>query len=140
MPTVNITAIVPTTAPTATSGGPTATPVGGPTIDTAGINDQMGTLSAVMENTPFIVQDIEGTPVDTSQTFDDLGSNAGSFFGYAKGLQDVSFGQMTPLIVFTLIAFLTVVAVKSLTFLLPFLAAVWGFIRKIIETILAFIP
>jgi hypothetical protein len=142
MPTLDITAVIPTSAPAPTTAPPVETYIAAPTVNTSGINDQMATLSSVMENTPYIVLNVEGTPVDTAETFDDLGSNAGDFFGYAKGLSSSqsNFGSLTPLIVFTLIAMVTVIAIKSLTFLIPLFAAIWGFIRKIIETVLEFIP
>lgn len=140
MPTAALTAI----PPTATPGGPTSTP--GPTattnpldIDTSPISDQLATLSAVIASTPLAVYNAEGTPVDIEQQFDEMSQNAGVFFGYAQGL-GTGFGPISPLIVFTITAFLVVLSVKILTFLMPVFAAVFGILRKVINTILEFIP
>jgi len=140
MPTlnVNITA-VPTGAATATPVPliPTNPPID---LDTDGINNQLATLQSVMESTSMVIQDINGTPVDTNATFTELGDNAGTFFGYARGLSDLSFGKLSPLIAFALLALVTVLSVKSFGFFLPIIAAVWGFIRKIVQIVLEFIP
>lgn len=141
MPTVVITqaaADPPDGTPTAT---PSTTPTYLPgTLDTGGIDDNMATLQAIMEQTPEAIYNFEGTPVDTNEVFTELGENAGTFFGYARGLADVTFGAWTPLISFSILAFLTVIAVKIMTFLLPVITVVFGLVRKIIQLVLDFLP
>lgn len=141
MPTVVITqaaAAPPDGTPTAT---PTATPTFIPgTLDTTGIDDNLATLQKLIETTPETIYNIEGTPVDTEAVFTELGENAGDFFGYAKGMTNVTFGAWTPLVSFTLLAMVTVISVKLLGFLLPFLMVIFGIIRKIVQLILDFLP
>lgn len=110
------------------------------TVDTAGINEQVETLQAVMAQTPMVINDLDGTPVDTSQTFDTLGDNAGTFFGYAKSITTDQFGAISPLFSFVIVAFLTVVSIKALTFTLPFATVLFGFVRKAISLLLDFLP
>lgn len=110
------------------------------TVDTSQIANSMATLNAAVDSTPEVVYDINGTPVDTDATFNELGNNAGVFFGYARSASDASLGAISPLVGFLLLGFVTVVAVKALTFLLPVLTAVFGIVRKIVEVVLEFIP
>jgi hypothetical protein len=140
MPTLNVNiTVVPTSG--ATSTPPAVIPTNPPIeLDTSGINHQLSTLQAVMESTPMAIQDINGTPVDTNTTFTELGDNAGTFFGYARGLSSLSFGKLSPLIAFALLALVTVLAVKMYGFFLPIITAIWGFIRKIVQIVLEFIP
>lgn len=110
------------------------------TVDTSGISDQMATLQAVVAQTPMIMEDLNGTPVDTSQTYDELADNAETFFGYTKSLSQAQFGSLSPLVSFIILAFLTIVSVKVLTFTLPFATALFGLIRKVISLLLDFLP
>lgn len=140
MPTFPITVQV-----TQVSGGiPTPQPVPTnpalATVDTSGISDQMATLQAVVAQTPMIMDDFNGTPVDTAQTYDELADNAETFFGYAKSISQAQFGSLSPLVAFIILAFVTVLSVKTLTFTLPFATVLFGLIRKAVSLLLDFLP
>lgn len=141
MPTISFNPTPPPTAtpaPTDTPSGPT--PTATLDLDTSGIANQIATLNAVIEQTPMIVLDMAGTPVDTSAQFAELGDNAGLVFGYARGLSQASLGSISPLVAFTLTALVVVIAVKMLTFMWPILAALWNIISRIIQLVLDFLP
>ena len=106
-------------------------------LDTGGIDDSFATLSAIMASTPLVVLNTEGTPVGPVE---DLDANASVFFSYAKGMTTDWAGPIAPLITLTMTAFVTVVGVKIITFILPLLSAIFGIIRKIISLILDFLP
>lgn len=122
-------------------GEPTNTPTPYPTsqIDQQGISDQMATIQALVEATEQVVY-AEGTPVNTQDQFDLLAADATQFFGYALAVSDEPFGKMSPLVMFGVTALGTVMAVKVLTFLMPFLGVLFGLIRKVVQVILDFIP
>lgn len=130
----------PTPFPTSTP-APTITPFPTftPFVDTIPIGDSLGTLNAVMAATAIPVYDINGTPVN-SNSFDDLADNTGTAFGYARGLSAVNFGTLSPLISFMFTSLFTFLFVRILLLLLPIFIAVWGFIRKLIELIMEFVP
>lgn len=142
MPTMAITAIAPTEV-----SGAVPTPAPAPTNpalidpDVDGITDQVATLNAVIAATPMIVLDDNGTPVDRDASFTELGNNAGQFFGYARSVTtDVSLGQMTPLVVFSVVALLVVMSVKMTTIFIPLFGALFGIVRKVVQVVLDFIP
>ncbi|MBZ0282089.1 MAG: hypothetical protein K8L97_15220 [Anaerolineae bacterium] len=110
------------------------------TVDTSGISDQMATLQAVVAQTPMIMDDFNGTPVDTAQTYDELVDNAETFFGYAKSISQAQFGSLSPLVAFIILAFVTILSVKTLTFTLPFVTVLFGLIRKAVSLLLDFLP
>lgn len=134
-------ASVPVTSPTPTgcAAPPTATPTSfsGVAVDLEG---QIETLSAIMTGTPINIV-VSGTPFDSSAAFTELGENAGSFFGYARGLSTGSYlGPFTPLVALSTLALLVVASVMLLTFFGPVFGVIFGFIRKIISLILDFLP
>lgn len=73
-------------------------------------------------------------------TVTELSDNTASIFGYARGLSEVNFGSLSPLITFLFTSLLIFIFVKTVLFLLPVFAALFGVIRKIVELILDFIP
>lgn len=111
---------------------PAPTPTATPGIDLVGVNDQMSTLQSVVAATPPGVQ-------DRSQGFD-LGHNANNVFNYILGLQSIHFGVFTPLIQLIFFGFFFVVGLKITIFLLPVFATLFGWIRKMVELVLDFIP
>ncbi len=141
MPTLAMTPVQPTQV-----SGAVPTPAPNPTspplssIDTGDIDDQIATMQAIVQQTPMQVLDINGTPVDTEQTFNQLGSQTGQFFGYARSLSSVSFGSLSPLVAFSLLALMTVIAVKMSTFVFSAMGALFGIIRKVVQLILDFLP
>lgn len=134
MPTVNASNFIPTDI----SG---AVPTPTPTLDTSAVTDNLATLGAVMSATPMVVLDMYGTPYSQEDTFAELGSNAGTFFGLARAIiSPGTFGVLWPLMAFAVVSLTVVLAVKTLTYTLPIFAALFGFIRKMIQVILDFIP
>lgn len=138
LPTVGVTQVPPTPGP----GTPTPTPLptNTPGLDTGGLNDQVATLGAIAQSTPFTVNDMNGTPVDTDAAFTEVGDNAGTFFGYARGISEASFGKMSPLFNFAFIALVIVVTLKILTYVLPFISVVFGIIRNVVALIRSLDP
>lgn len=119
------------------AGTPTAIPTATPGfLDTQNLQDQIATLNAVIASTPVPVA---GTPVDDS-SYQELGANAGTLFGYARGIGDLNLGSLTPMIAFSLLAIVIVLTVKISTLMLPVIMAILGIIRKIVNIILEFIP
>jgi hypothetical protein len=117
----------------------TPLPTWTPFVDTSDLNNSVSTLDAMVNATDIPISDLNGTPVNTT-TVTDLADNTASIFGYARGLSEINFGALTPLITFLFTAFLIFLFVKAVLFLLPVFAALLGFIRKIVEFILGFIP
>lgn len=128
-PTPDATA-TPTPTPTATF-TPTITPTPTAGIDVQVLMDQLGTLEAVIQATPA-TDDVDVPTLES-------GSNV--FWGYLKGVIDgLSLGVLTPLFLgFIGIAFMTF-AVELLRFVLPLAAVVFGWLRKIVQLVLDFIP
>lgn len=139
MPTIMLTPVAPTPGP----GTPTSTPAptSAPTqaFDMSSINNQVATLQNYMETTQEPIYNELGTPVGLS-SLPELSSGAGLFFGYAKGFSGASFGALSPVFTLALVSMVTVLSVKTITFILPILATVIGIIRNLISLIRDFIP
>lgn len=136
MPTIPITI----NPPTSTPGGPTATPA--PTevsVDTSGLNDQFATLQNLIAATDIPVV-VSGTPVSAGDQLDSLASGSYTFFGYVRGVSELDLGGLTPLLTFLIVSLITVIAVKSLTFIMPVLAAIYAFIKSIVDFVLSLLP
>ena len=138
MPTIGVTV----NPPTATPGGPTATPA--PTdvsfdIDVSGINDQFATLQNLAEATEPVIL-VSGTPVNSGTQLQAVATNSYQFFGYVRGVSELDLGGLTPFLLFIFTSFVVVVSVKSLTFILPVLIALFNFIRGIVSLVLDFLP
>jgi hypothetical protein len=146
MPTLNVTQLLtltpsptPTPTRTPTPGGPTVTP-GTTTLEIGNLSDSVATLESVLAATPFPVQNAQGTAVSPQEAFDQIGQEAGQFFGFARSvLSPGTFGIMWPLVAFTFTALMIVLVVKSSTFMIPALVAAFGFIRKLIDMIRGFL-
>ena len=131
---------MPTIAVTYVWGNPGATATPAPpavNLDTTGIDSSFATLNAIMASTPVVLLNAQGTEEPVMAGLD---ANAETFFSYAKGMTTDWAGPIAPLVALTLTAFVTVVGVKIITFVLPLVSAVWGIIRKIIGLILDFLP
>ncbi len=138
MPTIGVTLVPPTQTP----GGPTATPAptdAGFDLDVSGINDQFATLQSMAEATEPVVE-VSGTPVSASEQLDTLAEDSYTFFGYVRGVSQIDLGGLTLVLGFILTSFIVVVAIKSITFILPVLLALFNFIKSVISVILDFIP
>jgi len=138
MPTIGITL----NPPTQTPGGSTATPA--PTeasfdVDVSGINDQFATLQYLAGATQPAVE-VSGTPVNNDDHLATLTSDSATFFGYVRGVSEINLGNLTPVIGFALLSFVVVIGTKLVTLLLPVLAVLFGFLRKVISVVLDFLP
>lgn len=93
-----------------------------------------------MAATPYQINDLSGTPVDSDAVYTELGSNAGTFFGYVRSVQSISFGALTPLVGLGFLALVLVISVKLATFFIPLGAAIFGIVRKVVSVVSDFIP
>lgn len=114
-------------------------------INTAGLHS--GVFTASSESFAIQAQSNGSSVIVSSvivqlnnDTFDVLETNAETFFSYARGLSEDNFGPFAPLVSLTLVSLVVIVTVKITTFALPLLAALFGIIRKVIVTILEFLP
>lgn len=143
MPTVVLTAVIPTPGPGTPTYTPTAVPTNAPTatgvFDTSGIDSQVATLQYMAEATQAVIYNAEGTPVGL-EGVEELGDNAGQFFGYAKGLAETSFGSLSPVISFSLVSMITIIGVKLVTFVLPILSSILAMFKSLIQLIMDFLP
>lgn len=139
MPTIGVTI----NPPTQTPGGPTATPIpptaNGFGLDIDGISNQFATLQGLAEATDPVIE-VSGTPVSNTGQLATLAANSGTFFGYVRAVSEIDLGGLTPLIGFVTLSFLTVFSVKVITLLVPTLVALFGFIKKVVEIVLNFLP
>lgn len=134
MPTIQITAVAPaTTAPT---GAPTATeaPTGTIMADFSNIGDQLNTLSAVVAATDVPVM-VSGTPVTVDEQLTQMTTDAGTFFGYLRGVQEISLGGFMPFITLIITTLIIAIAIKGIGFILPIGAVVLRLILRIVEVV-----
>lgn len=121
-------------APSSTPTGtltPAPTPTATAGLDVAAINNQMSTLQSVINATPSLQ--------DRSQGFD-LGHNANNVLNYVLGLQSIHFGVFTPLIELIFFGLFFIVGLKIAVFMLPIIVMLVGWLRKMIQLVLDFIP
>ena len=127
---------------------PTPTPMmatGTPFFDSNAIGQQVGTLQAVINSTPFQVYSADGSgvPSDINSTIAQvaaMGGNTNIFFSYVRALYGVNIGVFTPLMLFFLIRFAVMLIIRLNTLILPVALAIFGFIRKVVQLILDFLP
>jgi len=142
MPTYEITAVFtptisPTPSATFTPGTPTLTPepTTGVMTDFTELGNQLATLQSSINSTPVPIM-VSGTPVNADSQYVELGLNAGTFFGYVRGFTQANFGGLSTLINFVILAFVTVIGFKSISFILPIAAAIFGIILKIVQFVI----
>lgn len=99
------------------------------------LSDQFKTLAAVINATSVPVV-VSGTPVSASEQLNQTAGNAGVFFGYVHGFSEINLGGLTPFVIFTITAFLTVITMKSLSFILPVVAAIFGLVLRVVQFII----
>lgn len=135
-PTIVVTATLtpsPVYGPGTSAPVSTSTPAASPTFELDGMEDALATLEHLTNGTPIA---IDGFNFDAAG----LGTDAGAFFGAIKGVSELHLGPFTPLLVFFIFAFLFVMGVQSSGSTIPLLMSVFGFIRRMVSTILDFIP
>lgn len=118
----------------------TTIPIIQPQIDTSGLSDQLATLGAMANGTPFQIMDLQGTPVDLEAQFAELATPAGLFFGYARGLSEINLGSVTTFIQFAMLTVSIILALTATQFLLPIIATAFGVIRRVAQLVLEFLP
>jgi len=97
------------------------------------LNNLAATLDAFQ--TPQALSNPDGSIFDQEATIEELENWLLLLFSYLKGLDPDDFGNMAPLIRFTVLSFLLMITVKSVLIFIPIFAAVGGFIRKMWEAI-----
>jgi hypothetical protein len=135
MPTINITAVQSATA--APTGAPTSTPAPTGTImaDFSNVANQLNTLAAVVNATQVPVLNASGTPISGDEQYTQLTTDAGTFFGYMRGVQEANLGGFTPWIALLMTTLVIAIATKGAGFLLPVVAVVFRLILRIVEVI-----
>lgn len=121
----------PTTFPSATP-APSVTPFWNATE----MAEQIGTLQSQVDATTVPVLDFGGEPVNTSE----ITAETSALWNYIKGLTLYDFGVFSPLMTAFLLTFVFVISFKVLMIAFPALVYLFGFLRRIIDFILGFIP
>jgi hypothetical protein len=115
---------------------PTSTPQ--PTLtpffDTDGIGQAVSTMSAISAGTTIPITNWEGTPVALELL------DVEQYVGYVKGIDTGIAGPFQPLLNLSIVGFLMLFLVKGSGFLLPIFMAIFGFVRKIVQLVLDFLP
>lgn len=107
--------------------------------------DRVSTLEAVMNATPAGIVNPDGSynPNGVADTVDQMGvigAEGGIFFSYVRALFTANIGVFTPLLTFIVIRLSVMLLLKMSVWLIPVAVAVFGFIRKVVQLILDFIP
>jgi hypothetical protein len=134
MPTFVATAAPTSTPQPSATSGPSPTPQATGTVlnDFAGLGDQLSTLTSQINATDVPIE-INGTPVDSGEQLATMSSGANTFFGYVRGFSELSLGGLTPFFTFAITSLVIIIAIKSLGFILPILAVVFGIILKVVQ-------
>lgn len=137
IPTVAVTFVAnppdPTESPT-----PTATPTA--FFDNGELEDSLATYQAVLNGTPIVVQNPEGTPVSSDDSINQVTANIGLVFGYLRGFGTLNLGWVGVLISFVITLFLAFLSIKVITILVPIFLAILGLFKRIYDVIMEFIP
>lgn len=107
-----------------------------PAADLDDLDSSMATLQAVAAGTPV---SISSTLVPTYSPAE-MAASAGTFFGYAAGLASVNVGGLTPLLHFLLFSVVFVLGIQLILLIVPLIAAIFGWIRRMVQLILDFLP
>lgn len=134
MPTIQITAVQTSTPAPTGAASATPAPTGTLQADFSQIGNQFSTLQAVVNATSVPVL-VSGTPMSPSDQLVELGDDAGTFFGYARGFSEASLGGWSPFIALLVLSSVIVLGIKSLSFILPIAAVLFRLILRIIEVV-----
>lgn len=119
-------------------GTPTPT-VRGSDLGANDIANQIATASGY-NPTPIPVLNPSGTPENLSADINALRDNTAVVFGYARGLSNMNFGKITPLIGFGVFTFGLIMFIKGWTFLMPIVATLVGLFMRLVSFIMSFLP
>lgn len=135
MPTIQITSVI--AATNAPTGAPTSTPAPTGTLvaDFSNVAAQLNTLAAVVNATQVPVLNASGTPISGDEQYTQLTTDAGTFFGYLRGVQEANLGGFTPWIALLATTLVIAIATKGAGFILPVVAVVFRLILRIVEVI-----
>lgn len=121
---------------------PSITPIPSPTFaptedgfSVGDIEDAVSTLSAIMEQTS---EPISGVDMETGSVT--IGDGITTVFGYIRGISDLDLGVLDPLIAALIFGLGFILLLKSFSFTLPLIGMVFGFLRKVVQLVLDFIP
>lgn len=110
-------------------------------VDTAPIAEQVSTLTWLMYSTPVGISSWDGSFAEATSEADTLAANSTTFLGYIKGLGAVNFGTtLTPLVWFFLAGFVLTLTLSLTNIMAPIIAVVFGAFRRIVSTIMDFLP
>lgn len=138
----------------------TLTPTLSPTNTWTPTSTSTPTLTPTATDTPFFGSDEIGDPLSTAEgfvgtdtpitnaegtaiAFDDVMAQVGQasvLLGYIRGIDTNVFGPFTPLVVPAMVLFTVSVLMGAGKVITTVIAIVVGFVRRLIELILAFIP
>lgn len=135
-----------TTTPTGTATftptiTPTRTPTGTPTAtstpfwDGTQLAHEVGTLQSYIDATPVSPLGFDGNPINT-----DPNPAGTTLWSYIKGLYLYDFGVFGPMMAAFIATFVYVLGFKILMLAFPALVYLLGFLRRVVELILEFIP
>lgn len=128
---------------------PSPTPGPSPTVTpdlSGGIDSGLATLQAQMQATVPGISNLDGSYnaggfSDVVNGLADYGNSPMStFFSYTKAFAQANIGPFSPLLFFLFFRFFVKIVVRFSTKLIPVFVAIFGFLRKIVQTVLEFIP
>lgn len=117
---------------------PTATIAPTQEFDIDELADRVGTLEALAEQTNEPIFNIDGT--EEVGDFGPIATNSLTFFSYVKGLSAIETGPFSPLVGLMFSMFGFMLFITLLPFILPLIAAIYGFVRKVLSLIFDFLP
>lgn len=118
-------------------GTPTPTPRGSD-LGSSDVANQIATASS-FNPTPINVLDANGTTLIFAEQLNWIRQDTRQVFGYARGLTNMNYGKVTPVVMFLFAAFSLVTFVKGWTLLMPIFATLIGLFRKIVSFIMDFV-
>jgi hypothetical protein len=112
-----------------------------PFLDTAPISEKVETIQALIEGTDIPILNASGTPVTIQTQVAGIGSNANTFIGYMRTIQNSDIvGPFAPLVTMLFSGILILLLLKASDYIVPIVIALWGIIRKVVSVVLDFIP
>lgn len=119
---------------------PTAAPTQiGEDLGIDAVEDNLATLGAV-EATQEVIFQLNGTPVNLSESVERMEEDAVVVFTYIRSLSNIDFGKSTLMVAFLFAWFGLIAFWKAWTFIYYIISALIGVIRKVITLILDFLP
>ncbi len=119
---------------------PTAAPTQiGDDLGIDAVEGSLATLGAV-EATQEVIFQLNGTPVNLSESVERMEDDAVVVFTYIRSLSNIDFGKSTLMVAFLFAWFGLIAFWKAWTFIYYIISALIGVIRKVITLILDFLP